>query len=152
MYSVTRIATLALLLTISQAALASLINDGNVTPGAIFDGGNANGSFTNDRSNLIELGMHAKLRHDDSGSSHNTFNSNGDGTYSFDTGVAPTQSSPTAQWSFEWSINTDYAGDTERNLGDLSCGLRLDEDPTRGASGIHSMSSTPSSALLDVAP
>lgn len=132
MYSVTRITTIALLLTTSQAALASLINDGNVTPDVIFGSGNDNGSFTIDRSNGIELGMRGKLRHDASGSPQNTFNSNGDGTYSFDTGVAPTQSFPTAEWSFEWSINTDYAGDTERNLADLNYALRLDEDPTQG--------------------
>lgn len=136
MYSMKRIITVALLLTTSQAALASLINDGDVTPDVIFGTGNANGSFTLDRSSGIELGMRGKLRHDASGSPQNTFNSNGDGSYSFDTGVAPTQSFPTAEWSFEWSINTDYTGETGRNLGDLTYALRLDQDPSQGTDWI----------------
>lgn len=106
----------------------------DVTPEVIFGSGNANGAFTVDQSNGVELGLRAKLRHNAAGAPENTFNSNGDGTYSFATGVAPTQSSPTAVWSFEWSINSDFAGSTGTNLNDLSYSLQYDSDRSQGTS------------------
>lgn len=95
---------------LSATAQAALLYDQNVTPDVIFGSGNANGSFTVDRTvntagaTTLELGLRAKLRHNASGLPENTFNSNGDGTYSFLPGVAPTQTAPTAVWSVEWSI------------------------------------------------
>lgn len=127
----TRTLIAATLLTASQASMAALLFDQDVTPDLINGTGIDNGSFTVDRANGVELGLRGKLRHNASGGPENTFNSNGDGTYSFNAGVAPTQSSPTAEWSFEWSINTDYAGDTHRNLADLTYALRLDNDPSQ---------------------
>lgn len=100
------ISLVALLAIIPVGANAGLIYDENVTPDVIFGSGNANGAFTVDRNNGVELGLRAKLRHNASGQPENTFNSNGDGTYSFAAGVAPTQSFPTAVWSFEWSVNS----------------------------------------------
>lgn len=117
----------------SQPSYA-LLFDQNVTPEVIFGSGNANGSFTVDQSNGIELGLRGKLRHNASGAPENTFNSNGDGTYSFNAGVAPTQSSPTAEWSFEWSINTNYDGSSGTNLDDYIYVLGLDSDPGIGQS------------------
>lgn len=111
---------------------SALTFDQNVTPDAIFGSGNANGSFTVDRDNGIELGLRGKLRHNASGNPENTFNSNGDGTYSFETGVAPTQSFPVGVWSFEWSINTDYDGNSGLNLNDLTYALGYDSDPSTG--------------------
>lgn len=132
MHNTVRVTAIAALLATSQAAMASLVYDGDVTPDTIWGSGNANGGYTIDRSNGVELGLRGKLRHDASGDPQNTFNSNGDGSYSFDTGVAPGQSFPTAEWSFEWSINTDYAGETGRNLADLTYALRIDSDPSQG--------------------
>jgi hypothetical protein len=106
----------------------------NITPGVIFGSGNANGSFTVDQSNGIELGLRGKLRHNASGAPENTFNSNGDGTYSFAAGVAPTQSFPTAVWSFEWSINSDLTT-TDGMGGVLSAYtylLEIDNDASLG--------------------
>lgn len=103
-----------------------------VTPDAIFGSGNANGSYTIDRDNSVELGLRGKLRHNGSGLPENTFNSNGDGTYSFNAGVAPTQSFPTAEWSFEWSINTDFDGETDAKLADYNYMLMVDSDPGAG--------------------
>ena len=125
---------LAVVLTAGFAghALASLLYNQNVTPDIIFGSGNANGAFTVDRSSGVELGLRGKLRYNETGLPENTFNSNGDGTYTFDAGVAPTQSFPTAVWSFEWSINTDYAGSTGWDLNDLKYTLALDSDPTAG--------------------
>ena len=81
--------------------------------------------LTTDRAGGIELGLRAKLRHNASGLPENTFNSNGDGTYTFDAGVAPTQSYPTAEWSFEWSINSDYDGSSSLLLDDLTYELSM---------------------------
>jgi len=114
---------------ISSTASAALLYDQNVTPEVIFGSGNINGSFTVDQSNNAELGLRAKLRYDATGQPQNIFNSNGDGTYSFDAGVAPTQSSPTAIWSFEWSINSDLSGSAGRNLDALTYVLGIDSNP-----------------------
>lgn len=116
---------------VSQAAISY---DQNVTPDVIFGSGNANGSFTVDRTGGVELGLRGKLRHNAGGAPENTFNSNGDGTYTFNAGVAPTQSYPTAEWSFEWSINTDFDNTSGLALGDLTYELSLDTDPSGATS------------------
>jgi hypothetical protein len=106
----------------------------NVTPGVIFGSGNANGGFTVDQANGIELGLRGKLRHNALGQPENTYNSNGDGTYSFAAGVAPTQAFPTAVWSVEWTINSDL-NTTDGMGGVLSAYtylLELDNDPSLG--------------------
>ncbi len=122
----------ASVLWFSQASAITF--DQNVTPDVIFGSGNANGSFTVDQSNGVELGLRGKLRHNASGSPENTFNSNGDGTYSFNTGVAPTQLSPTAEWSFEWSINSNWDSSTSWNLNNLNYELGIDTDSSLGTS------------------
>ncbi len=110
-------------------ANAAIIFDQNVTSNVIFGSGNDNGAFTVDRNNGIELGLRGKLRHDAGGSAANIFNSNGDGTYSFNAGVAPTQSSPVAEWSFEWSINSNFDG-SGSDLNAFSYALGVDQDPS----------------------
>ena len=115
-------------------ANAALSFDQNVTPGIIFGNGNANGGFTVDSSNGIELGLRGKLRHDAAGAPQNIFNSNGDGTYSFAAGVAPTQASPTAVWSVEYSINTNTSGTTGLALNNLTYAFGFDSDPSLGTS------------------
>ena len=117
------------------SASALVMFDQNVTPDVIFGTGNANGSFTVDTANGIELGLRAKLRYDAAGLPQNVFNSNGNGTYSFDSGVAPTQSFPTAIWNFEWTVNTNL-GNTGLILGDLTYLLSLDTDPGAGTTFI----------------
>ena len=117
----------------SSAANAAIAYDQNVTPDIIFGSGNINGSFTVDQGSGVELGLRGKLRYDASGLPQNTFNSNGDGTYTFDAGVAPTQSSPTAVWSFEWSINSNFDG-TGGNLNTLTYVLGIDSNPGIGTS------------------
>lgn len=115
---------LAILLCVASAQ-AGISYDQDVTPTIIFGDGNNNGSFTVDQANGVELGLRAKLRHDATGQPQNTFNSNGDGTYTFSAGVAPTQSSPTAEWSVEWTINTNYDNSTTWNLDDLTYQLAM---------------------------
>lgn len=121
--------SLILVAMVATTANAGIMFDQNVTPDVIFGSGNANGSWTVDRDNGVELGLRGKLRHNALGQPENTFNSNGDGTYSFDAGVAPTQSFPTAVWSFEWSVNTDHDGSSGYMLDDLTYALGLDKDP-----------------------
>ena len=106
--------------------------DQNVIPDVIFGSGNANGSFTVDNTNGIELGLRGKLRHDTNGFPQNTFNSNGDGTYNFNAGVAPTQPYPTAEWSFEWSVNSNVDG-SGNFLNQFTYLLGIDSDPTVAA-------------------
>ena len=71
------ITIICLNIIISFNTYALVEYDQNVTNNTIFGSGNANGSFTTDRRNGIEVGLRAKIP--DSG----TIYSNGDGTYSY---------------------------------------------------------------------
>ncbi len=97
--------------------------DQNATPDVIFGSGNANGSFTVDRTDGIELALRAKLRFPAS----NIFKSNGDGTYTYNTGSG-TSVAPNPEWAFEWSVNTDFDDSTGRNIEDLTYELGIDFD------------------------
>jgi hypothetical protein len=123
--SVSTLALFGCLVALSSPAYAVIAYDQNVTNEVIFGSGNANGSFTTDRVSSVELGLRGKLRHNQLGAPENTFNSNGDGTYTFNAGVAPTQSSPTAEWSFEWSINTGFDSGAGLDLDDLTYALSM---------------------------
>lgn len=112
----------------------------NVSPDVFFGSGNANGSFTvsqvDEGPHDVELGLRGKLRFNESNQPENTFNSNGDGTYTFEPGKAQPgfgfdPNSPTTPvWNFEWSINTDVNGMSGSNLSDYSFLLEIDGDPT----------------------
>jgi hypothetical protein len=117
----------------STPLYAATVYDANVTPGVIFGSGNANGSYTVETASGVEIGLRGKLRHNAMGVAENTFNSNGDGSYTFTKGEAPTQAYPTAVWSFEWSINTNYDNSSSWNLDDLTYELNLDTDPGVGS-------------------
>lgn len=133
-----KILTAAALALCSQVTNASLLYDQNVTSEAIFGSGNANGSFTVDRNNGIELGLRGKLRFDEDNRPRNQFNSNGDGTYSFDAGLPPSGFSwspgsiSTPIWSFEWSINSDFTGTGQTALASYRYILGMDFDPSIG--------------------
>lgn len=131
---------LAAILTAGFAAPASavIMYDQNVTNNAIFGSGNTNGSYTTDRADGVELGLRGKLRFNAANAPENTFNSGGDGTYSFDSGLPPSGfgfapgSTSTAVWNFEWSINTDYDGTSGLALDELVYTLEIDFDPGLG--------------------
>ncbi|MTI42736.1 DUF4214 domain-containing protein, partial [Roseibium hamelinense] len=118
------------------------IFDQLVIPEVIFGSGNANGSFTANHvistpdGHAIELGLRAKLRFDETNQPQNEFNSNGDGTYTFDTGTPPTGFSfapgavTTPIWNFEWTINTDIDGSSGKTLDDYIYLLEIDGDPS----------------------
>ena len=116
----------------------ALLFDETVTNNVIFGVPNANGAFTVDRDSGIELGLRAKLRFDAAGLPQNIFNSNGDGTYSFDAGAAsggglpPWATTTTPIWNFEWSINSDFDESTNFVLGDFTYELKIDFDPGPG--------------------
>ncbi|MFK7790355.1 MAG: PEP-CTERM sorting domain-containing protein, partial [Phycisphaeraceae bacterium] len=124
MKNATRIALATVALIPVSSAYAVTQFDQDVTNEIIFGDGNANGSFTTDRANGVELGLRGKLRYNAAGSPENTFNSNGDGTYTFQAGIAPTQTNR-AVWSYEWSINTNYDGSSSYNLDDLTYKLTM---------------------------
>ena len=101
--------------------------DQNLTPDAIFGSGNANGGFTVNQTGSAELGLRAKVRYP---SPQNTFNSNGDGTYSHLAGAGTPASR--ALWNFEWSVNTDPAGTAGTKLDGLTYEMGMDFDPSIG--------------------
>ncbi len=121
--------------TLGTASTFALTFNDDVTPNVIMGDGIGNGGWTVDRDNGVEIGLRAKLRHNNVGAPENTFTNDGAGTYSFDAKVAPTQSTPTGVWSFEWSINSDYqASASARALSALTYLLCIDIDPSQGTS------------------
>lgn len=127
-----KMAALLLGSMLSASASATLLYDSNLTSNVIMGSGITNGGFTVDQANGFELGLRGKIRHNAAGLPENTFNSNGDGTYNFDAGVAPGQSAPTAVWSFEWSINSNFDGNGGF-LNGYTYILGLDSDPSANA-------------------
>ncbi len=103
----------------------ALATAGSVTPNVIMGTGVGNGGWTLDRQNGVELGLRGKLRHNASGLPENTYNWDGVDTYLFNPGVAPTQSFPTAEWSFEWSINSSWDGTSGDSLNSLTYELSM---------------------------
>jgi|GEM_PF-811767 len=101
--------------------------DQDVTPDAIFGSGNDNGSFTVDRQSGVELGLRAKLRFPPT----NAFMSNGDGTYTYNTGSG-TSSPPNPEWHYEWAVNSDYDDSSGLFIDDLVYELGIDFDPGPG--------------------
>ena len=117
---------------------AAIVYDDDVTPDVIFGSGNDNVAFTVDRAGGVELGLRAKLRFDSANQPQNIFNSNGDGTYTFNDGLPPIgfgfapNSTSTATWNFEWSINSNFDGSSGFALDDLTYELGIDFDPGPG--------------------
>ncbi len=99
--------------------------DQDVTPEVIFGSGNANGGFTLSRDGGLELGLRSKLRFP----AANVYNSNGDGTYTWNAIQGPGASNPLdGVWNFEWTVNTDPDGTLGRKLDELTYELGIDFD------------------------
>jgi hypothetical protein len=104
---------------VAAPAHAVILHNATVTNNVIFGSGNANGGFALSRDSGLELGIRTKVRFNGANQPENTYNSNGDGTFSFAAGqpagggfgFAPGSSS-TAPWNFEWSVNSDHLGTT----------------------------------------
>lgn len=122
----------------AAAAQATVLHNANiVAPGVIFGNGNINGGFTVATESGVELALRGKLRHDPTtGAPANTFNANGDGTFSFSAGAwtGAGGNASTAYWSVEYSINTNVDGTTGLQLNDLTYAFGLDSDPSQGTS------------------
>jgi hypothetical protein len=112
-----------LTLALFSSAAIALEFDEDVTPDAIFGSGNANGFFTVDRNDGVELGLRAKIPF------VGTIQSNGDGTYSYTLAQLLT-AHPSQRWNFDWTVNTDWDGSTGLKIDDLTYLLQLDYDPS----------------------
>ncbi len=101
-----------LLTTAIVAAVTSIASAGGtgmINPDTIFGSGNANGSFTINQANGIEIGIRGKLRYNTAGNPSPTYNWDGVDTYSF----APSDSNPPAGrglFNFDWSVNSNVDG------------------------------------------
>jgi len=116
---------LAAFMLIGVSGLAHALNfDQNVTNNVIFGTGNGNGYWTTDQNATagIEVGLRGKLR------GLGVYNSGGDGTYRFDTGIS---SGTAALWNYEFSINSNYNG-AGASLKQYSIFLSIDTDPSQG--------------------
>lgn len=76
-------AVLGLAVLVPAVVLATVSFNHDVTPDFFVGDGIANGDFTVDRASGVEIGLRGKLRFNASCLPEDTFNSNGDGTYSF---------------------------------------------------------------------
>lgn len=117
--------------------------DADASPNVIMGTGIANGNFTiarfkdRDTGAEGEIGLRAKFRSPPS----NEFPSNGDGSYSVETGRR--DSDPTdwkyasPLWSYEWHINTDVGCDADcLALDSYEYELFVDSDPTFERRGV----------------
>lgn len=124
--------TLSVLATAALTpAVLGLSFDANVNtpgPGVFFGSGNANGGWTVDSSNGIELGLRTKQRYP---SPANVFNSSGNGVYSWSDqlGYGPSGQNR-ASWNYEFSLNV--AGTPSQNLSNYDFRLYIDSDPGAG--------------------
>lgn len=118
----------------SRNAYGVIAFDQNVTPEVIFGSGNANGSFTVDRTGSLELGLRAKERYP---TPSNTFNSNGAGKYTFSTGHS-VANPDRPLWNFEWSVNTNYDAVGSDVLSSLTYRIDIDYDPAVGTTNFQS--------------
>lgn len=122
-----RVLLMLLLMLFSSFAQAhALIFDANTTGSVIYGSGNANGDWTLDRNNGVELGLRAKLRFVGS------IDPGNDSTYNAPTGLTGTA----AKWNFDFSINSNFDGSTGLNVGALNYALFLDTDASQGVNFI----------------
>jgi hypothetical protein len=114
---------------LALASHAAMVNGtGNVTPNAIFGSGNANGSYTGETDNNIEVGLRAKQRFP----AANVFNYDGVDRYVFDSAVLNTNPANRSVFNFEWSVNVDQSGTSGAMLSGFGYRFSFDTDPTAG--------------------
>jgi hypothetical protein len=125
-----------------------LEHDQDVTSEVIFGSGNANGSFTTDRANGVEVGLRTKRRFN---TPLNEFHSNGDGTFTWEADAATSGAgwitAQTPLWNFEWSVNTDYDASSGLVIDDLTYELGMDFDPSNGTNYLVFDPIAPSSTI-----
>jgi hypothetical protein len=113
-------------LAMAAPAVALPVNGtGLVTPNAIFGtGGNANGSYTGETRNGVEVGLRAKQRYP----AANIFNYDGDKTYRFESTVLTTNPDDRSVFNFEWAVNVDPSGTSGKKISDFDYFLSFDVD------------------------
>ena len=108
-----KLSALAIAAAASVGAHALVAFDQNVTNNVITGSGIANGKFTIDTTNGIEIGLRARERHDlVNNQSTGTTGSQGNGKYNQNAGEPPGflgAGQNRARWNFDWSINTGTA-------------------------------------------
>jgi hypothetical protein len=123
--------TAVIALGATTTTYAGILNGtGNVTPDIIFGSGNANGSFTGETRNNIEVGLRAKQRYP----AANIFNYDGVDTYTFDPNVLTTNPANRSIFNFEWSINIDQSDTDTLQLSDFSYLFSFDTDASAAVS------------------
>ncbi len=98
------------LLNILVVAQAAVEYGQDVTPDVIYGSGNANGHFTTDRNNGVEVGLRGKIPY------NGTIQSNGDGTYSYSLADTDHTSGKPKSWNFDFTVNTNYDNSSGQNL------------------------------------
>lgn len=114
----------AVVLVAGGNASADIMHNQLLTSEVIMGTQIANGGFTTDRNNGVELGLRAKIPFS------GVLNVNGDGTFSYNT--ADINTGGKNSWNFDWSINSNYDGTGPGNLDSLTYRLEFDYDPTAG--------------------
>ncbi len=107
----------------------ALSYDANVTPSVYYGSGNANGGWTVDTANSIELGLRTHERYDSTGQAQNIFLSNGNGVYGSWTDPATGTPANRSSWNYDFSINVNGTGLT---VGDFIFKLYIDTDAGAG--------------------
>ena len=129
-HKIYKLASLLIMIFAVNNVNAALINGtGNITPEVIFGSGNLNGSWSGQNINGIEVGLRGKLRYNGAGAPENTFNYDGDKTYTFDPtlSVAPANRSI---FNFEFAVNVDANNTGGLFLDGFSYLFEFDIDPT----------------------
>ena len=127
---------------LSAGTQAAIVHDSDIAGNVIFGSGNADGGWTINQTGNMELALRAKVRYDVGDNlPKNTFNANGDGTFSHAVGNPGGTLSGRARWNFEWSVNTDASGTGGAKLAAYDFILGIDSDAGFGTTW-HSYSLT----------
>lgn len=130
------------LVVFTSAAIAAPVDFGvgDVTKNVIMGTGIGNGSFTGVRAGSIEVGLRGKVRYDSGnigtdgfGKPSGTYNYDGVRTYTFNQSqfIAPANRSG---WNYEWSINTNWDGNSINGIDAFDYLLSIDVNPNPGTS------------------
>ncbi|MFZ3581251.1 VPLPA-CTERM sorting domain-containing protein, partial [Loktanella sp. DJP18] len=124
---------LAICLAIGAAApatAATLNGTGFLTYNQINGDGIANGGFTGEVRNNIEIALRGKQRYP----AANIFNYDGVDTYNFDTNALTTNPANRSVFNFDWAINVNVTGTPGAVLSSFDYLFEFDTDATAGVS------------------
>ncbi len=115
--------------------------DQNITPDVLYGSGNANGGWTVQTANNVELGIRTHVR---GPAPQNVFNSNNDGTYSYASGLVNGR----ALWNYDFSFNLNQDGSSNptRNFTNTRIAIGIDLD---GGAGQNFAVGSPTTSWID---